>query len=232
MARITLGTIISDISGSIGGTTFSRNRSGLIAKSKLPGKKTLTAKQQISRQDDAYLISLWNSLTFTEKMNWKTYADINTKTNRYGQVKTLTGFNWFISVTAALLYMEQEFSPDTPVGTVPAFLPALYCVVAEEGIVVGWAEPIDSDLVDLYIYSTPPIKGTANFVNGAYRKQPRFTDDYENFFNITADWESTHGLSWPGNVDINNININVQIFAINKANGLTGQAVTSVRAFP
>lgn len=228
MARITLGSLISNIAGSIGGITFSRNASGLIAKSKIRPKASTTASQKIAIQKDMQLIALWNELPFLDKMDWKDYASTYTKTDRYGRVKHISGYNWFVSINNAQRYMGLPYLTTPPTFAYPAYLPSLEITLGTGEIICTWSTPIDSSLVDLYIFSSPPIKGTARYNNGAYRQQQKLSTDFSTSFNILEGWEKAHKLDLNSLLSLGSFQINVQIFAINKANGITGQSVTAI----
>ncbi len=231
MASIQLSSLVTDITGSIGGTTFSRNRSGLTAKAKLTGKRSTTAKQQIQLQNNNALRQQWTALTLTEKQVWNEYAAVNTKTNRYGRTKSLTGFNWFLSVNNAYYYVHGTYVTVPPTFAYPAFLPSFSLAVTPTDIVLNWSTPVDDSLIDVMVYTTPPVRGTANLQRGFYRFTDKGVQSYDVNINLTAGWEAAHGMTWTDISNDSNILINTMVFAVAKSSGITGTAVSSVGSF-
>ncbi len=231
MASIQLSALVTDITGSIGGTTFSRNRSGLTAKAKLTGKRSTTAKQQIQLQNNNALRQQWELLTLSQKQVWNDYATINTKTNRYGRTKSLTGFNWFLSVNNAYYYVHGTYVAVPPAFAYPAFLPSFSLAVTPTDIVLKWSTPVDDSLIDVMIYTTPPVRGTANLQRGFYRSTGKGSQAYVTSINLTSGWEGAHGMTWADIASDSDILINAMVFAIAKSSGITGTAVSGVGSF-
>lgn len=75
MARITMGITVTDISGSAGGTTFSRNRYGRYLKNKPNPVNPSTTLQQAVRNIFTTLAGMWQTLSAAQRTAWKTFAD-------------------------------------------------------------------------------------------------------------------------------------------------------------
>ncbi len=231
MATVQFSSLVTDVVGSIGGTTFSRNRSGPTAKSKIVGKKSTTAGQQIQLQNNNALRQQWAALTLTQKQVWNEYATINTKTNRYGRTKTLTGFNWFISVNNAYYYVHGIYTVVPPAFAYPAFLPTFSLAVYPSSIILSWSTPVDDSLIDVMIYTTPPVRGSQNLPRGSYRLTQKGSQPYTSTINLTAGWEQAHKMNWSEVSAGSNILVNAMLFAVAKSSGITGTAVSSVGQF-
>lgn len=74
MARIQLSGMISDIKGSIGGTTYQLSRVGHIAKSKAIQPKANTRFRNNQHARIGNIAQLWRSLTVTQRSDWTAYA--------------------------------------------------------------------------------------------------------------------------------------------------------------
>jgi hypothetical protein len=98
MALITLSAMMTDITGSIGGTTFQNTGAGLIARTKPNGRKSATMEQSLARQFPSRFIGDWWALTIAQQLAWGVYATAHPHTNRFGQVKQWSGFQCFESV--------------------------------------------------------------------------------------------------------------------------------------
>lgn len=100
MALIKTGGGISEIRGSIGGTTFSRGRYGAIARNRTIPVQPNTARQIAARQVFASLLEQWESLAQEQRDLWNTYAANVAMTNRLGETMYLSGQNHFIRSSA------------------------------------------------------------------------------------------------------------------------------------
>lgn len=70
MARLKLSGLVSDISGSIGGTTFQRNAFGISMRTKPVRGQHSSASQIRTRQYMAQCLSAWNLLTTEQRATW------------------------------------------------------------------------------------------------------------------------------------------------------------------
>lgn len=75
MARISFGDIVTAMSGSVGGVTYSRNRYGAYKRNKAMPVNPRTALQQVVRNNFTTLSQLWNTLTAAQRTAWKEFAD-------------------------------------------------------------------------------------------------------------------------------------------------------------
>lgn len=101
MALIQVGAGVTDIRGSIGGTTYSRSAAGLIARARRKGVNPNTPAQTSARARVSLLAEAWNStLTAQQRADWRDYAAGTPGTNKLGQTITLSGLNMFIAVNA------------------------------------------------------------------------------------------------------------------------------------
>jgi len=98
MATIKLGMLVSNIAGSIGGTTFRRFRGGVQVYNKAKGasdSKTLR-NPKIKQLND--VASSWKSLTATAQNNWKSAALLFSFFDKFGDPKFLTGFELYVKL--------------------------------------------------------------------------------------------------------------------------------------
>ena len=96
-----MGGGIIQMSGSIGGNTFARNRSGNYVRAKTKPTNPNTALQQAVRASIASLTSTWGAvLTDAQRIAWNLYASNVSMKNRLGEDIFLTGFNHFIRSNA------------------------------------------------------------------------------------------------------------------------------------
>lgn len=90
-------TTESDVRGSMGGITYSRNRSGAYRRARVSPVNPNTARQQAARSRFTFLTARWSSvLTDAQRTAWNQYADAVPVLNRLGDSIKLSGFNMFI----------------------------------------------------------------------------------------------------------------------------------------
>lgn len=127
MALVRYGGGIVQMSGSIGGTTFARNRSGNYARARTTGVNPASAPQEKIRAVLAYLTDRWlETVTQSERDAWGNYASAVGMKNRLGESSKLSGFNHYIRSNASLLYADQTVVDSAPTTlTIPEHDPTL-----------------------------------------------------------------------------------------------------------
>lgn len=75
MARVFYGDIVSSMAGSVGSSTYSRNRYGQYKKSKPNPVNPRTARQVAVRSVFASVVGMWQTLTAAQRTAWKLFAD-------------------------------------------------------------------------------------------------------------------------------------------------------------
>jgi hypothetical protein len=96
MASITYNGVVSEARGSIGNTTYSRNRYGAYVKVKPTPTNPNTARQIDWRTRMANAVSAWQALTDAERNLFIKQASEFTVHDRLGRVVKITGYNLFI----------------------------------------------------------------------------------------------------------------------------------------
>lgn len=118
MARILFGALVTQIAGSIGGTTIRRSQNGPIISSKSMGFSRSKYYQNKALNKIASLNGVWRSLSDAERINWKNKAELYTFPDRFGVERHLTGRLLFIKAFGSLINSQDvpplasEFSKD------------------------------------------------------------------------------------------------------------------------
>lgn len=232
MALVQTSSLISSIKGSVGGTTFSVNRAGLVAKKRLTGKKSITSQQRAALNTSMAATHAWNALTFSQKGVFNAYALANEYTDRYGTVKPLTGYQWFkqLSQTSAFFTGNQLTAP--PAYAIPAALPSFTVDMISDNISINWSVPIDPGDVYIYLYATAPTRGKAALQRGSYRFLDVRSLDVTSSFSILAQWNEAFGLTYESMTSGAAFNINVLIYAIDRTSFNSGIAVSATGTTP
>ena len=114
MARVTYGESITEYAGSIGGITYQKNRSGNIAKLRANPTVNPTALQAGYQTNMAYLVSFWPTLSQEDKGDWDAFAAAHDHTTPWGEIKTLNGYQWFLSCNLNRLLIDESVLSSPP----------------------------------------------------------------------------------------------------------------------
>lgn len=109
------GPLVSEVSGSIGGQTFARNRSGQYVRQRANPVNPSTDRQQAVRNIFSQLTEEWTSqLTDTQRDDWALYADNVTVKNKLGEDIHLTGLNHYVRSNSIVLRAGDTRIDDAP----------------------------------------------------------------------------------------------------------------------
>jgi len=119
------GLVASQLSGSVGGTTASRNRGGQYFRARaIPSTVTSTAaqaaKSRLSGRSQA-----WAGLTDAQRDSWTRWARLNPVINALGRTITLSGHQAYIALNTRLLHAGQSVIANPPIVTAPDALDSL-----------------------------------------------------------------------------------------------------------
>lgn len=115
MALIRFGGGVVQMSGSIAGDTFARNRYGNYSRARTKPTNPNTENQQLVRAALAQLTERWSeTVSSAQRAAWNLYGNSVTMKNRLGENIKLTGFNHYIRSNSFLARCNK-----TPVDAGP-----------------------------------------------------------------------------------------------------------------
>lgn len=120
-----ISPIHGEMRGSIGGSTWSRNRGGQYVKQRATPVNPNSSRQQVVRSILATLAQAWGGLTTAEREAWNTYAQENPVLNSLGQEIYLTGLDWFVKINSRLSDAGDTLLDEPPIGPGPGSLSTL-----------------------------------------------------------------------------------------------------------
>lgn len=103
MAFFTPSALISQIRGSVGDQTFSRNAHGAVVKQKLVQPYSNTAQQQYIREKFAECVSFWQTISEAQRRAWYVAAQDEYYTDSLGIKRKYNGYSFFMRRNMALL---------------------------------------------------------------------------------------------------------------------------------
>lgn len=176
MALVKFGGGIVQMSGSIAGNTFARNRYGNYSRARTTPINPNTERQSAVRAALAEVTTQWSqTLDAAQRAAWNLYANSVNMKNRLGEVINLTGFNHFIRSNTIRSTQGVAIVEDGPtVFELPAQDPALAVTASEAtqilSIVIdntmAWAV---EDGALIFFYQGTPQNGQRNFFAGPWR---------------------------------------------------------------
>ena len=120
---IQTGSIVSDIRGSVGDETYSRNQGGLYVKSRSGPTAEPNANRLVITAAMTALSQAWSgTLTDAQRATWRTYAKQYPKANRWGQRTLHNGYNRFVAVNFAK-YVQSSAIAFASAPIAPPFNP-------------------------------------------------------------------------------------------------------------
>jgi len=119
MAIIIPGAMVSQASGRIGGTIFSRNRGGAYVRNGSIPTTVTTPFAQLIKSTTAAISKAWAGIDPEVQEQWREWATQNPVINRLGQSRTLSGHQAFVQLNARLVYAGFDAIGSPPIGGAP-----------------------------------------------------------------------------------------------------------------
>jgi hypothetical protein len=140
MAIIKLGMLVTGIRGTVGGVTYSANRSGPYARIWSKGADPVTALQSAKRRNLSTLPAQWRLLSGAQRTAWDVFAAAPAQAliNSLGETYYISGFLWCVKINRWRYEVGQAFS-----GTVPTLAKS----AAPTANYVRWVAPPTSSIV-------------------------------------------------------------------------------------
>ncbi|MCK5602353.1 hypothetical protein KAR91_10800 [Candidatus Pacearchaeota archaeon] len=176
MALVKYGGGIIQMSGSIAGNTFAKNRYGNYIRARTKPVNPNSAAQVDVRAIMAVLVERWaETLTIAQRAAWQLYADNVVMTNKLGESIKLSGFNHYIRSNAVKV---RQAYPATDAGPVVFTLPdhdpilAIAGSEATQQITVTYDDTLAWDTETgghLWLWQGAPQNAQRNFFGGPWK---------------------------------------------------------------
>jgi len=178
MALVKFGGGITQMSGSIAGNTFARNRYGNCVRSRTKPVNPSSPLQSQIRTIVSFLAERWHAVvTDDQRIAWQAYADNVVMKNKLGESMNLSGFNHYIRTNACRLNAGATIIDDGPtVMSLPKKDPNLAFVSTDETteeVVLACSMDIwagDGDQLNaIFLYMGVPQLESVTFFKGPWR---------------------------------------------------------------
>jgi len=115
MANIRFGPLVSEVRGSIGGTTFLRTKAGPAARGRVKPTTSVSNDAGTRRATLSALVQRWSlTLIETQRQAWRDLAAITNLINSLGEVFHPTGLQLYVRQNAFVQILAGPFSDDPP----------------------------------------------------------------------------------------------------------------------
>lgn len=167
--------MFTNVSGSIGGTTFARNKGGLYCRARAVPTDPATSYQSAVRALVGELSNLWSStLTAAQRAAWGVYADNVPIKDTLGDYRTIPPLAHYIRSNVPRLQAGATRIDDGPTTfNVGAFgsVSFGFDATADE-IDVTFTDTddwVDEDDAHMIVYASRPVAASINFFKGPFR---------------------------------------------------------------
>lgn len=171
MAKVKLGALAAQVSGSIGGDTWSHNRFGNYVRLRSIPVQPESAAQLDRRAALATWSSYWSTLSASIRLSWKVWAQNNPIVDRLGDKRILSGHMAFVALNSRLDTVGGSLVTNPPVVAAPYALQTLTIAasVATQQVTLTYtATPIGAGHV-LYTWAAKTPTPTINYVKNLLR---------------------------------------------------------------
>jgi hypothetical protein len=165
-----LAGLVTQGTGSLGGMTMSKNKSGYYLRARVVPSNPRTQLQSNIRQGLSALSALWQSLSAGQQAAWNLYSKNVPVVLDNGQSKLLSGFNWYLGANQLRLQAGEDTVQDAPttftLAATPQVASAEYTGVAAVTVDVSVLNPpsgAGTGDVLMFFVGRPKSLGTAYF---------------------------------------------------------------------
>lgn len=177
-ASVRFGQGVSDIVGSIGGTTYARNGSGAYMRNRTHPINPQTPAQTLVRSIFGALSTGWRSITSGQRTTWIDAAQgpLGQRTNRLGEVIQLTGQQLYVSLNQIRQLFGLASLPAAPSS--PTVMAQVSSVTLDVSGLALTSTIVTVDLTpafsvaasDVLVYASPPLPpGRSRSKSATYR---------------------------------------------------------------
>jgi hypothetical protein len=196
MAIIKFGAGISEMRGKEGGIIYSRNAFGSYIKTKVSPINPNSQNQQTQRGLMGNLAHAWSTLSAANKASWENLATQVTRTNRFGDQASYTGFSLFmrlnrnLSAVGVAMISTAPVVPTLPILTVGTF------TATKTGSVLTlvFSPTTPGATMWVVVYLTNNIIGGRKFVKNYMRLVFKSLNPTTSPLNLYSSWNTYFGV--------------------------------------
>lgn len=221
MARILYTGIVSDIKGSIGGTTFQHNASGRIVKRRSDQKFALSSEQSSSAVKLASIVTRWRGLSVANRDLWNAMALAYPRYDKWGRLKTLSGFQYFTAANRNLLTLGAALIDSPAAYSAPLEVNDYDPVATNATLSLDFSVPQNYSRYNLVIMASPPTQALSS-KSRQLRKIIGISDQVNPVsLDVLNPYVAVYPVVWADLIDFSHGIIQFSLFTIDEVTGIT-----------
>lgn len=196
MARVTYGSGVTELAGSIGGVTYQKNASGNVARLRPNPTVNPSALQSNYQNNMAILVSYWPTLSQANKDTWDALAAAHDHTTPWGEIKTLSGYQWFISCNLTRLLLSQSILSTAPAWATVSPAGAFTIQVSATYIRLYWTPDLSGSYYTLLYCSLPLRQSSLKLRRSLFFTDFAASGPAIDYWDFTSEYEALTGITW------------------------------------
>lgn len=202
MAKFTSGIGFGQASGSVAGSTYSRNRFGPYIRNRAVPVNPSTVRQLAVRARFGNLTQTWRALTAAQRLEWNTQAPNYTLVNSLGEQYTPSGFNLYLKSNMVRVAAGLAVASTPPAQQTQAVITsASATAVGGTGVVTVTFAPAIVASSFYLLRATAPMSAGKTFFNRSQFKDLGFLDSTDTSpYVATTDYAAVFGGLVTGDV--------------------------------
>lgn len=214
------GMFTPNLSGSAGGTTASRNRSGGYFRNKAIPTNPDTIFQQAARSILAAFSQAWRGLTQAQRDAWNGAVNNFISTDVFGVGRRKTGKNLYTALNANLasVALAGISAPPFPVAVPSAGVSAVVIAVGAGTFTVDFTDPAATETIQ--VWATAPLSAGVGYAKNQFRQIAAVTGGAGSPLDFSLAYQSKFGVPPVGT------KVFVKLVIVNNATGLKSTAST------
>jgi hypothetical protein len=221
MARIQYTGSVSEMKGSVAGSTFQRNASGTIVKSKNNQRFSSSVLQSLAQQRFTQMATKWNGISGSFKAEWQAMSGLYSRTDFYGRVKKLNGYQWFQLVNQNLSMIGASPQSEPYINFNPIALPLFQIDANVSTLDFRFSSPQDCSNYYVVLFATAPCSSVQQSSRIQRLFVKLFTGNPVGTVSFLNEYQNIFGIDWASIVDSGNFIVQINAFTINIANGIS-----------
>lgn len=219
MARVTYGSTVDNLAGSIGGVTFQNTKSGPIMKLKPKHRSNNSAASKIYQNELSNLVLLWKNLDLELKLEWDAFAAAIKFVHESGKEYYISGYNYFISVNRYLSLLGLSYTEEPLSAVAPDALPEISITMSSIKPEIVLGSSYAGEYNYLIIYSTPPVYRPASIQLPRYIFTGAFQPGEPLSYSLLNSWNAAHNLDYASIIEIENFYIGLKVLGFSSHTG-------------
>lgn len=202
MAKFLSGVGFGQASGSVAGTTYSRNRYGSYMRNRAMPVNPASVRQQVVRSRFGNLSQAWRGLTAAQRLEWNTQAPFITLTDSLGQQYSPSGQQFYIGINQTRLQCSLASTAAPPAQQTQAVITSASTVATgATGVSTVTFAPAIAASSFYILRATPPMSAGKTYVpRSAFKDLAILTNADTSPYTATTAYANVYGAIGTGDV--------------------------------